>query len=50
MRTRSEIYKEFEKVHREMNRLERDGLASSQEYYELGLQYKRLEKELAKSG
>lgn len=43
---RSEIYKEFEEVHKKMNELERKGLASTKEYYELGQRYKELERML----
>jgi len=46
MRTRQEVYKEFEGVHKAMNNMERKGLAGSIEYYELSQKYKQLEKEL----
>lgn len=36
MRTRQEINKEFEEVHKQMNKMERVGLAGTIEYYELG--------------
>jgi len=48
MRTRQEVYKEFEEVHKKMNQMERKGLATTTEYWELGQRYKLLEKELSK--
>lgn len=46
MRTRQEINKEFEEVHKQMNKMERVELAGTIEYYELGQKYLQLEKEL----
>lgn len=40
----SEIYKQFEEIHKRMNQLEKDGKAKSKEYYDLGLEYKKIEK------
>ena len=47
-RTREIVFKEFEKIHLEMNKMEREGLAPTKEYWELGQRYKALEKELRK--